>query len=228
MKKMSRPRIAGNYSHVPTAYHCGYANRGIVVSVGFDAAVIECCKRYQYPSIVDLGCGAGELGVDLLAQVPLAKITAVDREDRLCSAAQQLCKSGRMRQIVKPVQELTLHDLPGKIHFVIARKFFHWLRYPDTKKLLNMVVSRMVDGAGMYYCVATLAGREAWGYKSDGTTSLAMRYIPPNCGLDFSHSMTLYTEREADALALNWGMDIEKGVTTKKWGMRHVLASLSR
>ncbi len=121
-------------------------------------AVLAQLDGLEPSTVVDLGCGTGQLTQRLMRRFPDADIVGVDVSDGMLSEA-----AGRLRQIGGDAQPLVRADalqLPfaaSSVDLVVCTESFHW--YPDQAAALAEIARVLNPGGRLLIAsIATVTG----------------------------------------------------------------------
>ena len=144
-------------------------------------AVLAQLDGLESSTVVDLGCGTGQLTQRLIRTFPDADIVGVDVSDGMLTEA-----AGRLRQVGGDAQPLVRADalqLPfaaRSVDLVVCTESFHW--YPDQASALAELARVLNPGGRLLIAsIATVTGagdRLLRGVTGAGGTTI--RAIPPN------------------------------------------------
>ncbi len=107
-------------------------------------------QTIDYGEAIDLGCGAGQLVIDLAKNAPHMHVTGIDLSEKLLADAQQSAQqagvAGRVEFRQGNAEEIPFHD--QSIDLVISTfSLHHWV---EPVKVLNEI-DRILKPGGAYY-----------------------------------------------------------------------------
>jgi ubiquinone/menaquinone biosynthesis C-methylase UbiE len=121
-------------------------------------AVLAQLDGLEQSTVVDLGCGTGQLTQRLMRRFPDAEIVGVDVSDGMLTEA-----AGRLRQVGGDAQPLVRADalhLPfaaSSVDLVVCTESFHW--YPDQAAALAELARVLNPGGRLLIAsIATVTG----------------------------------------------------------------------
>lgn len=144
-------------------------------------AVLARIDGLEPSTVVDLGCGTGQLTQRLIRGFPDANIVGVDLSDgMLTEAAVRLRQVGGDGQPLVRADALQLPFAPSSIDLVVCTESFHW--YPDQAAALAELARVLNPGGRLLIAsIATVTGagdRLLRGVTSAGGRTI--RALPPH------------------------------------------------
>ncbi len=103
-------------------------------------------------SILDIGCGSGQVEELIFQKIPKAKIIGVDSSEEMLQIAKDRLKnfSENLTLIQKKIPELEIEDVPsGIFNFALCVQVLHELTTSERSELFKKVYSKLENG-GMF------------------------------------------------------------------------------
>jgi trans-aconitate 2-methyltransferase len=89
--------------------------------------------------VLDAGCGAGSVTLDLLARLPRGKIYAVDASAEMIASLERTVAGRGLTRVVPIHASLTDFTLPEPVECVFSNAVFHWI--PDDAALFGSLAA---------------------------------------------------------------------------------------
>ncbi len=86
-------------------------------------------------TVLDAGCGAGSVTLDLLAKLPSGRIYAVDASPEMIAALTRALDERGVTTVVPVLASLTDFTLPEQVDAIFSNAVFHWI--PDDAALFG-------------------------------------------------------------------------------------------
>lgn len=123
---MDKKLIARNFSRYAHLYD-SYAD----IQKESGRRLLDCVKGGDFADILEIGCGTGNLTLDLRRKFKGAKIKALDISGKMIEVARKKLEGSNVEFIVTDAEEITCHE---KFDLVISHASFHW--FMDLEKTL--------------------------------------------------------------------------------------------
>lgn len=98
---------------------------------GWAQAVIDDLGLRGEETVLDAGCGAGKVTLDLLQKLPRGKIYALDYSSEMISKLRSEIHARGVRNVVPLHADLTDFTLPEQVDVVFSNAVFHWIHDDD-------------------------------------------------------------------------------------------------
>ena len=144
-------------------------------------AVLARIDGIEPSTVVDLGCGTGQLTQRLIRTFPHANIVGLDLSDGMLSeAARRLRQVGGDAQPLVRADALQLPFASSSVDLVVCTESFHW--YPDQAGALAEL-ARVLDPGGrlLIASIATVTGAgDRLLRRATGAGARTIRALPPH------------------------------------------------
>ncbi len=103
--------------------------------VNWGAGVVSAAALQGHERVADLGCGTGRVTEQLLEQLPLGHVIAIDRSANMIDQARANLEPrfpGRVSFLQRDLLELGPDDIDGPVDVVFSTATFHWIRDHQT------------------------------------------------------------------------------------------------
>ena len=144
-------------------------------------AVLARIDGLEPSTVVDLGCGTGQLTQRLIRALPNANIVGVDLSDgMLTEAAVRLREVGGDTQPLVQADAMQLPFAPSSIDLVVCTESFHW--YPDQAAALAELARVLNPGGRLLIAsIATVTGAgDRLLRGATGAGGRTIRALPPH------------------------------------------------
>lgn len=130
-----------------------------VVQRCFSRSMVEIIKRNPHQSILDIGCGTGEITAELAQTFTHASVHGIDPSESMLAWGRQNFSAFPNLQFIHGLAPHYFQDCSPNAYSTIVSFFaLHWLSYINMKKTLQDVHHILPHGGGCYF---VLAGRRA-------------------------------------------------------------------
>ena len=156
-------------------------------------------KEWSFKRAMILGSGKGRIGI-VLALMGF-EVVCVDIEDhtefyRSISSSFKL--KGSLQFIQADISKVDISKLSSRRNIIIAQRIFQYLKYQDTKELVQQIHKNMLDEAHLFINVSSTASVYAKHYPCIKDDVESRFCVPEDIaeGLEVSAPMCLYSEQE--------------------------------
>jgi|GEM_PF-4957050 len=120
--------------------------------------LLERIKQHEYAVILDIGCGTGELTMELARYYPNSVITGLDPDSSMLAEAKQQCKDASLKNVqwvngkVPDFLESAKHH--NKYSAIVSFSALHWLSSDDLKKTIALSHKALQSDGRLYVLMA--------------------------------------------------------------------------
>lgn len=116
----------------PADWDAGTYSRVASPQRAWSDAVLDRLELEGSETVLDAGCGSGEVTSDLLARLPRGRVIAIDGSPSMVEATAALLPEDRVEVLCR---DLTALDMDGSVDHAFSNAVFHWV--PDHEVLFS-------------------------------------------------------------------------------------------